>query len=219
MNKIFFLLTVFFINQQLYSQQVMSWQLDTISGILSGYESGVKGKSFKDADGTVFELDFPNESFKIWSHDRLASRAVYKTTATGEVLELTENIDLSKVTGIAVGDDYAGVVNVRLVFPPGHLKTQLLKDGAPAGEKSPDYLDLYCKYGAVDEDKMFLFDKMFFYLYGICTGLNIEKGVFTSQDVENELREWLKGNDEAFAKSYPESILNLRFILEMQKKP
>lgn len=129
-------------------------------------------------------------NFKVWVKDRLATKSVYRRIGNKETVYITDNIDLSKVTAITIGEDYKGVVGLRLAFPPGHLKTNKIENSKLIKTETPAHLDFYCRYGAVDDQKKFYFDRMFDDLYALVALLKIEKGLMTPAIMKQESEDW-----------------------------
>lgn len=118
--------------------------LDSLAGIIRQNNNTVTGTLYSDKED-AYELSFPKDNFGIMASNRLAYHSVYKKKDGKELLYLTENIDLSKAERIelvAPGKDRI-VWMVRLWFPKGYLKTQVLDNGEPAGIPAPDYLEFY----------------------------------------------------------------------------
>jgi hypothetical protein len=189
------------------SAQMSPAVIDSLSSAISGIEKMTEGKTYKDAKGAEHTLRFPAKSFILSSSNRLASKAVYKKHGDNEILAVTENIDLSKVTGISVNDDHKGVAYIQLDFPKGQLKTQLFRDGKNVGSQNDDYLEFFCLYGKVDANKEFYFDKQFMTLYKTVMQLKAEKKLVDKQAAREELKAWNASHD-GFAAQFPNSILN-----------
>jgi hypothetical protein len=193
--------------------------IDSLSAAISSIEKMTDGKTYKDSKGVEHALRFPAKSFTLSSSNRLASKAVYKKQGDNEILAITENIDLSKVTGISISDDYKRVAYIQLDFPKGHLKTQLFRDGKSAGSQNDDYLEFFCLYGKVDANKEFYFDKQFMTLYKTVMQLKAEKKLVDKQAAGEELKAW-NASQENFAAQFPNSILNAQLEknrLELEK--
>jgi hypothetical protein len=190
------------------AQEIPFEKLDSLSTLISQLQKQTDGKACKGFNDDIYELSYPGENFKVWSHDRLATNAVYKKKNDKEILALTEDIDFSKTTGISVGDDYNGVVYIKVTFPAGHLKTQFIENGKVISTDNVNYLEFFCAYGSVDANRKFFFDKMFDYLYELSTLLKTEKKLMTKSDVKNELADWGKLNGKDFIAKYPKSILS-----------
>ena len=76
-----------------YTQNVKYEELDAFTREISKLQAG----SEMLEDEKKNSLSFSAESFKIWFKDLKATNAVYKIKDGKETLEVTENIDLSKV--------------------------------------------------------------------------------------------------------------------------
>lgn len=203
MKKIILLLLIGFTAQA----QMPFEQLDSLSTVISKWQKMTEKLSYKDLDSKLYELSFPEENFQVWSFDRLASIAVYKKQGEREFLSLTENVDLAKATGVSIAQDYFGVTFIRLDFPEGHLKTQIIEDGKPSKTENGAYLQFFCRYGALDTDKKFYFDKMFDLVYAFCNALKVEQGLTDVQTISDELHDWNKLSNEAFIAKHPKSLM------------
>ncbi len=193
---------------QSFAQVVPFETLDSFSTLISQLQKQTDGKSYKDLNGKVYELSFPKENFKVWSYNRLATKAVYKKEGNKEILTLTENIDFSKATGISVAEDYKGIVYIKVDFPKDYLKTQNIENGSVTNTVKESYIQFFCQYGVlVDTADEFLFDKMFDLLYQLAAQLKIEKGLMKEEDMINELADWDDMEMNLFAEKHPNSIL------------
>lgn len=210
MRKAFLILLLCSTILNVSAQKISFETLDTVSALVSQWQYRTSGKTFRDASGDEFELSFPPENFKVWYHDKLATRAVYKKRGNREVLSVTEGIDFSKATAVTVGDDQNGITCVSVHFPKDHLKTQLVENGKVTATVRESRLEFFCPYGVVDSDRKFLFDKMFFGLYGLAVQLKMDKGLMQVDALWNELSDWEKLGAEAFAATYPNSLLALQ---------
>ncbi len=200
------------------SQDIPFEKLDSLSVVISDLEKKTEGKEYKDVENQIYTISFPDENFKVWTYNRLATKAVYQKNNTGEILLLTENIDFSKATGISVAEDYKGVASIKVDFPEGHLQTQIIKDGEILNTQPVNHLEFFCPYGTVDQDKKFLFDKMYDLLYGLSTQLKIEKKLMTEIDVKKELADWAKLNSVDFINKYPNSLHTAQARLNAEQK-
>lgn len=187
--------------------QVPFEKLDSLSVIVSQWQKMTDGTTYKDAKNALHSLSFPEENFKIWSSDRLASMAVYKQSGDTDLLWLTENIDLTKATGISVSENHFGVAYIKVDFPEGHLQTQIYADGALRETISPSYLEFFCRYGALDPNKKFYFDLMFDMVYAICHMMRYEKGLTNLEAMTAELTDFQNLPPQAFIAKHPQSLL------------
>ncbi len=214
MKKIILLLLISFTAHA----QMPFEKLDSLSTVISQWQKMTEKLSYKDLDGKLYELSFPEENFQVWSYDRLASIAVYKKQGEREFLSLTENVDLTKATGVSIAQDYFGVTFIRLDFPEGHLKTQIIEDDKPLKNENSTYLQFFCRYGALDTDKKFYFDKMFDLVYAFCNALKAEKGLTDVQTISDELHDWSKLSNEAFIARHPNSLMVAQAKANIEEK-
>ena len=144
--KYLFSFFLFIIALKINAQKISYQKLDSISTLISRVQKETESLSYKDEKGDTYQLSFPDDNFTIWANNRLASKAVYKKWGDREVLALTENIDLSKASGIEIGPWISkGVYVIKLSFPPGSLKTQLIENGKVTNTITEDYLEFFCK--------------------------------------------------------------------------
>ncbi|SCY55704.1 hypothetical protein [Flavobacterium caeni] len=191
--------------------------LDSLSVVVSKWQAMTEGTTYKDASGQLQTLSFPEENFQIWFADRMASKAVFKKTGDTEVLALTENIDLSKATGISVSDNYFGVAYIQLDFPEGHLKTQLYENGELKETVGVNRLEFFCRYGALDPNKKFYFDLMFDMVYALCNMMKVEKGLTNVDTIRTELTDWNKLSAAAFLAKHPNSLMATQAKLNLKE--
>ncbi|NUY80514.1 hypothetical protein HUK80_06375 [Flavobacterium sp. MAH-1] len=190
---------------------------DELTATISSLQKMTEGKTYKDADGKMFNLAFPETDFQIFTHDSLCDKATIKSAAK-DVIEINEGIDFSKAVGLMVGDEFKDVVGVRVYFPAGYLKTVVVTDGVQTATKSPDYLEFYCLYGKVDENKKFYFDKMFERVWILIANKKIDKGYITEAQAREQYTAFSKGDDRAFRLNFPGSVLALQAQTNMERK-
>ncbi|MGV3540267.1 MAG: hypothetical protein ACO1OQ_10675 [Rufibacter sp.] len=219
--KKYYLLIISLLHILSISAQTIDFEiLDSVSIDISQLQKQTNGKSYKDLNGEVYEISFPEENFTVWFKDQLASHAVYKKKDGKEFLALTENIDFSKATGISIADDYNDVTYVKIDFPKGHLKTQILEDGRVTNTIAVNYLQFFCRHGTLNTDKVFQFDRMFEHLFMLAASLKIEKGLAEYENMIKEWNDWSKISSEAFLLKYPKSLLaaQARQIIDNKKR-
>lgn len=208
---------IFFLISVSAAAQVPFEKLDSLSTVVSQWQKMTEATTYKDSDGQIRAISFPAENFQIWSSDRLASKAVYKKNNDLEFLELTENIDLSKATGISVSENYFGSAYIKVDFPAGQLKTQIIENGVLRKTLDQNYLEFFCRYGAIDANKKFYFDLMFDMVYAICNMMKVEKGMVDIQTITAELTDWNKLSNEAFLLKHPKSLMATQAQLNIQE--
>jgi hypothetical protein len=188
-------------------QSIPFERLDSFSTYISQLQKQTEGKSYKVFNGDDYELSFPEENFKVWSYNKLATLAVYKKSGGKEVLWLTENIDFKKATGITI-EDYKGTACIRVSFQKDHLTMQLIENGKVTATEKEYYLEFFCKYGALDADGKLVMDKMFFTLAELASQLKIEKGLMKEEAWKKELADWPKMSSKDFVVKHPVSLLS-----------
>ena len=206
MKKIIILLT-FILHAiiSLQAQTVSYEKLDSISSEISKMQSEVNGKIYNNG-GSEFELSFPEENFKVFYNNQIATNAIYKKQNGKELLYLTENIDFSKATGYVFGFNN-NILGMRVYFPAAYLKTQLYENGVLVNTISEESLEFFMINKKVDKT---IFD----YLLDLITSLQIAKGLTTEAEISNQKKDYsptLSISDaQKFILKYPSSIYNLR---------
>ena len=181
MKKLVSIIPVLFICFIVKAKTVSFEKLDSLSSRITQWQKQTDGKSYKDVKGGIYELSFPEENFKVWSQDKLATKAVHKKQGNKEVLALTENIDFAKAGDISVAENYNGVAYIKVGFPSGHLKTQIIEKGNVIKTINEDYLEFYYRHGAVTIDKKLVLDKMLETLHELVARLKQNKELVTEE--------------------------------------
>jgi hypothetical protein len=206
MKKIIILLT-FMLHTiiSLQAQTVSYEKLDSITSEISKMQSEVNGKTYNNG-GYEFELSFPEENFKVFYHNQIASNAIYKKQNGKELLYLTENIDFSKATGYVFGITNNDIQFLRVYFPAAYLKTQLYENGVLVNTISEESLEFFMINKNVDKT---IFD----YLLDLITSLQIAKGLTTEAEISNQKKDYDStlyiSDAQKFILKYPSSIHNL----------
>jgi hypothetical protein len=188
-----------------FSQKLEYGKLDTISQDISRYQFSANDYT---CEGGNFTVSFPEESFTVFSYDRKAQNIIYRKSGDREVAEFTENIDLSKIKAITVEECSKELKMIRLHFPAGVLTTTDYVDGAVAGTRKPDWLDLYVKNSYNAESESFLWDDLFLDINKLAMAMRWENGQGTLEDAVKERQAFLELSSEDFLSKYPNSILS-----------
>ena len=96
MNKTVLTIIVLFISFTIKAQNIPYEKLDSISELISKRQFEANDKSYIENEKTI-KVSFSNQNFKVAFSDLLTTNVVYKMTNNLEVMELAENIDLTKV--------------------------------------------------------------------------------------------------------------------------
>jgi hypothetical protein len=201
-----------------YAQDKVSFErLDSLSAEINRLEKVVQGRKYISSDSNLFELGFPEESFKVWSYNRMATRAIWIKDSKEDVLELAEHVDMSTAKGIWIDEVHEGVVCVVVQFPRGSIKKQVIGGDNPRVVRE-DYLLFFTQYGKLDVDKNLMFDNLFSNLCYVVNELKIEKGLLTKKQAEEEANDWVQLSNEDFVAKHPGSILAMQAMANMQER-
>ena len=126
--KPFFTSILFLISFASNAQNVSFEILENFSKEINNLQRKADGKTYSDGKH-YYEVSFPETSFDVSFHNQLATKVVYKKWDGREIVAITENIDLSKAIDIK-DMGYGGIAGaVRIYFPTGCLKTQIIENG------------------------------------------------------------------------------------------
>jgi hypothetical protein len=114
---------------------------DSIAKLICKLESATERKTYSDGRND-YSLSFPEESFGFNYENGKAWKAVYKTHGSDIYLVMTENIDLSKVTGFTW--DRSLTSRVLMHFPKGTIKTAVSKNSGDIYMIEEDFLEFFC---------------------------------------------------------------------------
>ena len=187
-----------------YAQNIPYEKLDSLSALISKYQLRANGLSYNNGYSD-YELSFAEQNFGEFFSDQLAYTAVYKKEQGKEVMTLTENIDLTKVSGITREVFNNKVTVVTLYFPKGHLQRQVFDNGIPV-----DYLEFYSNNQPGD----YLFKSLF----DLCTLFRIEKGLTTEKAAAAEKNDLYVLSDTDFINKYPTSLLARQAAFSIAQK-
>lgn len=141
MNKAILTTIVILASFVINAQNIPYEKLDSISAIISKYQSKSENLSYNDGKDT-YKLSFLKDNFKIYYSTGKATKSVYKKKGEDEFLYLSENIDLTKADDF-YNTLYPGLAGVyRLTFPEG-VKTQIYKNGKYIETITQDYLEFF----------------------------------------------------------------------------
>jgi hypothetical protein len=186
----------------LQAQTVSYKKLDSISAEISRLQFETNGLTYNDGI-TDYEISFTEANFQVAAGDRLATKTIYKKSNGSDLLYLTENIDLSKATGITnFLSGNRDLLGIKLCFPKGFLKTQVIKNGTVTATIYEDHLEFFKMRDNSN-------GVMKNYIYDLCTSLKKEKGLVTAQEIEEEIQDWQTLTPEEFIEKHPNSLVSL----------
>jgi hypothetical protein len=212
------LLIIFSMN----AQKVPYEKIEELSKTISKLQLGANGQTYNDGT-TDYEISFPDENFMVSIGTHLASNVIYKKNGDSEDLELTEDIDLSKLLSAkfihTTGEKLA---IFRMQFPKASLNTKKYINGIQMGITKGDYLDLY----VMNTDKPWdLYNSMI----QMCNMLKAEKKLPNKYNIDELDKKWRetvaifnKKSFEEFIKKYPNTLyqpqaLRMMDMFEKQK--
>lgn len=180
------------------AQTIPSEKLDSISSEISKLQLKANNLTYKDAKGNEYEISFSDKNFEVLFHNQLAFKSVYKKRDGKEILALTENIDLAKVTAITKHTSYTDVILVKLYFPTGYLKTQLFENGILTNTITEEYLEFFTTNLSRE--------KLANSLYDLVVLFKITKGLTTAEKIEEENEYYKSHSEEESLDKYPLSL-------------
>ena len=125
-----------------FAQDMPFGKLDSLSTVISNIQFSANNYGYMEND-KIYTISFPEENFKVFTHDLLASHAVYKMNNGKETLELTENVDITKANHIVYGTVNDELLYMRLYFPENYLKTKVLENGEIVDFLHPKYIQFF----------------------------------------------------------------------------
>ncbi len=200
MKNIKIIIILLLLSISVKAQNVPYEKLEAFSKEISQLQFEANGLTYNDGT-TDYEISFPEENFTVSISSHLATNVVYKKTEDTEVMELTENIDLSKVIGIEYNNSLQtkSLLCLQLYFPKGSLKTNILKNGKISKIINNDYITIY---RAKNSNKSSLFNTF----YNLCTSLKKEKGLISQTKIDEEISDYEKLTSVEFVKKHPTSL-------------
>ncbi len=177
MKKTILLVTLFLISINAVAQKMPYQELDSLSAKISALQSAADGLTYKDGKDN-YELSFPKENFKAFAANRLAMNAVYKKNGASDILELTENVDLTKITSFKVHFGNDQIICFRMVFPEGSIKTKVYENGLLIKTVTDNYIDFYSNKHKGKTNSSLNTWQLFNNLVYLAHSLKAEKGLF-----------------------------------------
>ncbi len=197
MKRILLLFVVLQSAASIHASNIPYEKLDSISALVSKLQLRANGLTYNNGYAD-YELSFAEGNFKILFSTQLAYKSAYKKWNGKEVLFFTENIDLSKATGITWEVLGNSIIDVKLYFPKGLLKTQLFDNGAFVNTTNDDYLEFFSN----DQSGDMLFNS----LNDVCALFKIAAGLATEKKIADENRDWTALSETAFVNKYPSAL-------------
>ncbi len=171
-------MTLFFISINAVSQNMPYQELDSLSNRISELQFAANGITYREA-GDDYKLSFPKENFKVFTANRMAMNAVYKKeTGKPEILELTENIDLTKITSFKGHFGNDEMVCFRMVFPEGSITTKVYENGQLTKTITNNYIDFYSNLNKSKTNSNYNTWQLFNSLVYLAHSLKAEKKLF-----------------------------------------
>ena len=198
------------VSLSLQAQTIQHEKLDSISTEISNLQLKANNLPYKDAKGNEYEISFSDNNFEILFYNQLAYKSVYKKWDGKEILALTENIDLSKVTAITKHTSFTDVILVKLYFPTGYLKTQLFENGTLTNTITEEYLEFFTTNKSRDLLGEGLIDLVVLF--------KITKGLTTTEKMTEERIDYTALSKEDFLKKYPNSLNAKQLQLILKEK-
>lgn len=194
-----------------YTQNVKYEELDAFTREISKLQAG----SEMLEDEKKNSLSFSAESFKIWFKDLKATNAVYKIKDGKETLEVTENIDLSKVKHVkTVRNKSIGILEIHFIADYA-LKTDYYAEGKKIKSETVTVLKLYCNNNDLEQPGPDL-DLLIENVVGVSDQIKVHKGLLKkepSMELQKKWRVLVKtpfpesiNAYNAFFKEHPKSV-------------
>jgi hypothetical protein len=212
MKKIIALVILIQIALSVQAQKVPYEKLEELSKAISTLQFGANELSYNDGK-TDYEISFPEENFKVYYSNLLADNSIYKKSGNREVLELTENIDLSAIISITIISSENSVAQIRMIFPFNSIKTQIFEEGKLIETKEVSSIDFFVKNE---------YRKLYAEMIELCHYLKKEKGSF-DYDIDEVAKKWetaLNRNTtvefQNLLKNYSNTLYEEQALLEIQ---
>ena len=127
MNKTILSIILLFISFTIKAQNIPYEKLDSISELISKRQFEANDKSYIENEKTI-KVSFSNQNFKVAFSDLLTTNVVYKMTNNLEVMELAENIDLTKVKSVKINTLDTYLYQYVLEFPANSIALQIYEN-------------------------------------------------------------------------------------------
>jgi|GEM_PF-3033888 len=177
--------------------------LDSLCTLIKAFQANTEGRSHTDQSGH-YQVSFPGDHFNVLSYNRLAYHAICKKFDNKELLLVTQNIDLTKVTAVVLPRFKNGFGPIELWFPEGYLKTEVYEAGRLVTTTSPRLLEFFTtndKGGATDR-KDYAYWKHYKTLAHLCHLMQMEKGLIDEEyvkKIDKRFNEFLTKQSYSFA--------------------
>ncbi|MGN6421481.1 MAG: hypothetical protein ACTHMC_28460 [Pseudobacter sp.] len=205
-----------------WAQEISSRSLDSLSALISKNQSRAEGLPYKINENDPQTLSFPKENFRIWYYNKLATHAVRKTSGNKEILEITEDIDLSKAYHLGFHHFYfhgsSPVYTYRIWFPANEIQTQIYENGKLVRKETRSHIDIIDLRSARNERSSSDYHKAYLtlgYTINLLMNAKTQSG-YDLQQINNDLIASMDENEEEeylnFQQKYPQSIYNQTVI-------
>ncbi len=197
MKKLIAIYILFHTSFVCLAQDMPFEKLDSLSTIISGLQLSANNYGYME-DDKIYTISFPQENFKVYAHDLLATHAVYKMNNGKETLELTENVDITKANHLVYGSINDELLYVNLYFPDGYLKTKVLEDGEIVDFLYPKSIRFF---KTVEAD-----GSLTTYLTSLYAELLKATGKISEEEMLQERKDWDKLTTVEYNEKYPNWI-------------
>jgi hypothetical protein len=218
MKKLFIIITSLFTIITLKAQDVPYEKLEKFSKEISKLQFDANGKTYNDGK-TDYEISFPEENFRIFFNNQLATNVVYKKSNNKELMYLTENISLGRVVGFTLVIRDNNIIVWKIDFGKFNVTTQIFDNGKLTGTTLSNELILY-EY--INSNSKASVPSFFNSFPELCNTMKKSIGMITDEAIETENKDWedkyLTSAD--FVKKYPNSLrtMQVKLTIENNKK-
>jgi hypothetical protein len=200
-----------------FSQKIPFEKLEEFSKQISNSQSEVNGKTYNDGE-TAYEISFPEANFTVALNSQLATNVVYKKSNGVELLYLTENFSLARLSSFTTELIDNNIILYKLDFGKFTVTTKIFDEGKLINTTYKNNLILYSKY---DKNKTGLNSDLFKNLFEISTTYQLELGLIKKENLEKENKDWGTLEKEDFVEKYQNSIRTMEakeYIKQKEEK-
>ena len=145
MKKITILAFIILSSKISFSQKVPFEKLEEFSKQISKAQSEVNSKTYNDGE-TTYEISFPEANFTVAFNSQLATNVVYKKSNGVELLYLTENFSLARLSSFTTELIDNNIILYKLDFGKFTVTTKIFDEGKLINTTYKNNLILYTKY-------------------------------------------------------------------------
>lgn len=206
------ILLLFGINS--FGQEVPFETLEVFSKEMSKLQYEVNGKTYNDGT-TNYEISFPEANFTVAFNSQLATNSVYKKANGLELLYLSENFSLSRLSGFTTELIDNNIILYKLDFGKFTVTTKIYEEGKLINTTYNNNLILYAKY---NKNKTGLNSDFFKTIFELSTKKQIEMGLIKKEKLDIENKDLLNLEKEDFVKKHPNSIRTKQLRIDIAKQ-